>query len=144
MWIKEYERETDISVSILIDSTGFSLASAMELSAFYKALFALMLGLLRDVAAVRVHWYYSDRGSLTYLDGSDAEQCRDILLLLYQTDFSKTGELSMDEIAGSNGRLYQESLRMTLDLSLFRGDNFVCQFSREKLDSEIQEEILIF
>ena len=143
LWIKEYERETDISVSILIDSTGFSLASAMELSAFYKALFALMLGLLRDVATVRVHWYYSDRGSLTYLDGSDAEQCRDILLLLYQTDFSKPGELSMDKIAGSNGRLYQESLRMTLDLSLFRGDNFVCRFSREKLDSEIQEEILI-
>lgn len=143
LWIKEYERETDSLISILIDSTGFSLASAIELSAFYKALFALMLGLLRDVATVRVHWYHSDKDSLMYLDGSDAKQCRDILLQLYQTDFSNAGNFSVGEMVDCSGRLYKEALRMTLDLSLFRGDAFVCQFSREKLDSEVREEILI-
>ena len=134
LWIKEYERETDPLVSILIDSTGFSRASVMELSAFYKALFAVMLGLLRDGATVRVHWYHNGRGGLTYQDSSDTEQCRDILLQLYLTDFSSAGELSMGEMVDCGGRLYQEALRMTMDLSLFRGDTLVCQFSREKCE----------
>ena len=143
LWFKEYEREIDSLVNILVDSTGFSLASAMELNAFYKALSALMLGLLRDVAAVRVHWYHSDRGGLMYLDGSDAEQCRDILLQLYQTDFSNVGGLSTSQMSDCSGKFYQQTLRLTLELSLYRGDVFVCRFSREKLDSQIREEILV-
>lgn len=134
LWIREYERETDSLVSILIDSTGFSRASAMELSTFYKALFAVMLGLLRDMATIRVHWHHNGRGGLTYQDSSDTEQCRDILLQLYLTDFSSAGELSMGEMVDCSGRLYQEALRMTLDLSMFRGDTLVCQFSREKCE----------
>lgn len=128
LWIKEYEREADILAGILIDSTGFSRASARKLSAFYKALFSLMLGLLRNAAAVRVYWYHSDKGSLTYMDGSDADQCRDILLQLYQTDFSNTEEFSVKEMYGQNGALYQEALRLTLELFLFRGEALVCQF----------------
>ena len=134
LWIKEYERERDSLVNILIDSVGFSRASVMQLSAFYKTLFALMLGLLRDVAAVRVHWYHSDRGSLAYQDGSDAEQCRDILLQLYQTDFSTAGGISVRKVFDNSGRFYEEALRLTLDLSLYRGDTLICQFSREKCE----------
>ena len=143
LWIKEYEREADSLVSILVDSTGFPLASAMDLSAFYKVLSALMLGLLKSVATVRVYWYYSDSGSLAYLDGSDTEQCRDILLQLYQTDFSTVGEIPLSKMLDRSGRFYEEALRLSLELSLFRGDTLVYQFSREKLDSEKCEKILI-
>lgn len=128
LWIKEYEQESDALVSILIDSTGFSRASAMKLSAFYKTLFSLMLGFLRNAAAVRVHWYRNGTDSLTYMDGSDAEQCRDILLQLYQTDFPDTGKLPAKEISGWDEALYREAFRLTLELFLFRGEALVCRF----------------
>lgn len=143
LWIKEYNQETDIRMHILIDSTGFSMASAAELSMFYKALFALMLGLLKEVSSIRIHWYHNDRENFEHMDGANAQQCRDVLLQLYQTEFISDEDFPIKKAFDQCETHFQNILRLTLELSLFRGDTLACQFSPEKLDRGILEEILI-
>ena len=135
LWIKEYERKTDWRIDILIDSTGVSGASAMKMSAFYRTLFALVLGILKQGATVRVQWYPDGRDDMADMDVTGVDQCRDMLLQLYQTKFSHEGRPQIKDA-------FPGFLRLTWDLTLFRGEEMICQFSLRNLDSELQKKIV--
>lgn len=132
MWIKEYERDMDFQSDVLIDMAGFSSDDASEWSAFYRLLSALVLGLLKDSASVRVYWQPDGGEEPAYADVADADQCRDLLLALYQTEFAGSGEPG----SAAFGRC---ALRLTGDLSLFKGDTLLRKFSVEGLERELQE-----
>lgn len=132
LWIKEYERDMDFQSDILIDMRGSSAKDASAWSAFYRLLSALVLGLLRDSSSVRVYWQPEVGEELSYADVADADQCRDLLLALYQTEFAQSGEPNPTTF----GRC---ALRLTGDLSLFNGNTLLHRFTAEGLERELQE-----
>ena len=138
LWIKEYEKETDSQIDVLADIKGISDISLSERSAFYKLLSALTLGLLKEVAAVRVYWYQSSRGSFVSMSITNMDQCRDMLFALYQAELGQGSGLTQ-EITEENFSFDQHFIKLTLSLDLFEGTTFLHQFSMEKLQQEIQE-----
>ena len=141
LWIKEYEKETDSQINVLADIKGISNVSQTELSAFYKLLSALVLGLLKEVAAVRVYWYQSNSRSFVSKNITNADQCRDMLFALYQAVLEQESGLTQ-EITEENLFTDQHLIKLTLSLDLFEGTTFLHQFSAEKLQQEIQETFL--
>lgn len=137
LWVKEYEKDTDLQADILLDLTGLSEASTPEKSAFYQLLSALVLGLLKEMTMVRVHWHVSDGESSVHTNISNEEQCWELLLSLYQADFLQDEEPAE---ASEKAEAFGKSVfRLTTDLSLFAGDTLLHRFSAEKLEQEIQE-----
>ena len=138
LWIKEYEKETDSQIHVLADIKDISNASQSERSAFYKLLSALVLGLLEEVAAVRVYWYHSNSRSFVSKNITNAEQCRDMLFLLYQADFEQeVGQTR--ETTEENLSFDQHFIKLTLSLDLYEGNTLLYQFSAKGLSQEIQE-----
>lgn len=138
LWIKEYEKETDSQIDVLADIKDISNVSQSELSAFYKLLSALVLGLLREVAAVRVYWYHSGRKSFVSKNITNADQCRDMLFSLYQEAFEQESSQTQ-EVTEETLTYDQNLIKLTLDLALFEGNMLLHQFSSKKLLQEIQE-----
>ena len=138
LWIKEYEKEADSQINVLADIKDISNLSQTELSAFYKLLSALVLGLLKEVAAVRVYWYQGSIGSFVSKNITDIDQCRDMLFALYQAALEQESSLK-EEAAEENLSFDQHLIKLTLSLDLFEGTMLLHQFSAEKLQQEIQE-----
>ena len=136
LWIREYEKETDSTADVFADMTGSADAPQERLSAFYKLLSALILGLLKETAAVRVHWYASQGLICKSVRGAD--ECRDMLLALYQTDF--TG-VRADRPDAKDAPIPAYDFRLTTALALFAGDALLYQFSWDALEREIEEKV---
>jgi uncharacterized protein (DUF58 family) len=126
-WIKEYEKETDSLIEVLADVGE---APLRRRSAFYELLSALVLGLLRHVATVRVYWV--DQMSVCHEDIRDMDQCREMLLKLYRLD-AKAGEAL--PAPDFRGRFFS----LDTNLRLLLGDALVCQFNETELDDAIAQ-----
>ena len=138
LWIKEYEKETDSQVNVLADIKGVSNMSLSNVSAFYKLLSALVLGLLKEVAAVRVYWYQSNIRSFVSKNITNMDQCRDMLFALYQEELEKESSQTQ-EVTEETLSFDQNLIKLTLTLALFEGNTLLHQFSSERLLQEIQE-----
>lgn len=137
VWIKEYEKDMDLRTDVLLDLSGLSCASS-EKSAFYRLLSALVLGLLRETAAVRVHWSLGGELEMASVNVSNENECRNMLLLLYQTEFAQNGDAKQDAPEQTSfSKTY--AFRLTADLSLFAGGQLVHRFSAETLEQELRE-----
>lgn len=141
LWIKEYERDTDLQADLLLDLTGISEASTPEKSAFYQLLSALVLGLLKETAAVRVHWRASDGENKVCVNLSNEAQCRELLLLLYQAETAQ-GEES-NAASDEDVAMGKSVFKLTTELSLFAGDRLLHRFSAKTLEQEIQEKVFV-
>lgn len=136
LWIREYEKENDATAEVFADLTGSAGAPQAALSAFYTLLSALVLGLLKEAAAVRVHWYGGQ--GLVSKSAHSAVECRDMMLALYRTDFTDAGANRPD---AQDVPLPTCDLRLTVSLALFAGDTLVYQFSPNELEQEIKEKV---
>ena len=137
LWIKEYEKDMNQQSDVLLDLKGFSDRTVPEKSAFYRLLSALVLGLLRETPAVRVHWNVPGGENRMSTSIVTEEQCREFLLALYQMDGAQEGEptAASEKAEGLGGNVF----RLTADLSLFAGDTLLHRFSAEMLEQEMQE-----
>lgn len=141
LWVKEYERDTDLQADILLDLTGLLDASTPSKSAFYQLLSALVLGLLKEMTMVRLHWDAADGESSVHANVANKEQCRELLLSLYQAEFSQDAEPTE---ASDRAEAFGESVfKLTAELSLFAGDTLLHRFSAETLEQEIQEKVFV-
>ena len=138
LWIKEYEKETDSQINVLADIKDISNMSLSNVSAFYKLLSALVLGLLKEVAAVRVYWYHSGKSCFVSRNVTNNDQCRDMLFALYQAAFEQEVDQTR-ETTEENLSFDQHFIKLTLSLDLFEGNTLLYQFSSERLLQEIQE-----
>ena len=129
LWIKEYERETDTRAELL--ATAGEGMTAERLSLFYKLLSAVVLGLLENIAAVNVSWYDGEKRAFVSAEVTDGDSCRDMLLMLYR---AKPGGFSED--------MPGHFIRVDAGLELYRENDFLCRFSAENLDRELQEKII--
>ena len=136
LWIREYEKENDATAKIFADLTGSAGAPQAALSAFYTLLSALIMGLLKETAAVRAYWQ-TEQG-LTCKSVRGAVECRDLLLTLYQTDFTDAGADYPDT---QTAPLPAYDFRLTVSLALFAGDTLLYQFSPNELEQEIKEKV---
>ena len=135
LWIREYEKKTDSAADVFADTAGFAGAPQIQRSAFYRLLSALVFGLLKEAAAVRVSWYIDKKNGLVNRKTvCSADECRDMLFSLYQADFTGAGAAPSGEY----------DFRLTLSLALFCGDTLLYQFSRNDLEQEIEEKVFIF
>ena len=133
LWIKEYERETDTRAELLVTAEGeLAALTAEKLSLFYKLLSAVVLGLLENIAAVRVSWYDDGKKAYVSAEVSDSGQCRDMLLMLYRTKLTVSGE-----------ELPLHFFRVTTGLELYKADSLLYRFSAEELDRELMEAAII-
>lgn len=141
LWIKEYEKDTDLQADILLDLAGLSLASTAEKSAFYQLLSALVLGLLKEMATVRVHWDAAGKENRISASVENGEQCRELLLALYQADPVQTEEptAASEETDGLGERVF----RLTAGLSLYAGNTLLHQFSADTLERELRENAFV-
>ncbi|MDR1640836.1 MAG: DUF58 domain-containing protein [Clostridiales bacterium] len=132
-WIKEYEKETDSLLEVFADLSGAGAAGFPRRSAFFELLSALVLGLLRRVATVRVYWADPTQKRIFHEDIQDISQCREMLLKLYRLDYSKAGE----ELPGIDltGRYFS----LDMNLQFFLDKALIYQFKEKKLSLTISK-----
>ncbi len=83
LWIKEYERESELVIHILADMNGFDSLSAMAASGYYTMLYALAKGLLDCSAEVYIHYYDEENKTVIKCAVSDGDGIREVLHRLY-------------------------------------------------------------
>lgn len=133
LWVKEYERETDTTAHLFLDTKGYKDAPRPKLHAFYSLLSALMLGLLEHVTAVETCWYDLSKQRFETLSVADAAQCRELLYRLYQMEGTVE---EAPPVPAKNG-----AFRLTLELEWFQGDALLFRFSEKGWEREIQNRI---
>ncbi len=139
IWIREYEGEMDLSMELLLEIEPVSNNIPEEMDAFFELLSALVLGLLQHVPMIRVNWYDGSRTCFTGMEVSQTKDCRELLLRLYRTDFSRQEPASFERFQSEHGNLF----RLTSGLSWFYGKSLIYGFSKENLDMEIAQQIYI-
>ena len=158
LWVREYERETEETAEVYLlparlvrEKKGFRKKQREEarlerLDDFYFLLSALVHGLLKQELRVRVYWKRKKGGQIPQNGGDggfwvrNPEDCRQLLLLLYQEGFpfeDETGENKM------TGDLWEKALRESFclnpDLELYWNGRLVHRFSRQRLEQETKE-----
>ena len=140
IWVKEYEKETDAGVSLLLDIHRDHWKNPRDTDAFYRLLYALALGVLQKVRTVKVYRYGGDSGLFAEYIAEDEKQCQDLLLALYR--------LSPSEIAGQAPseqdilrQIGPDYLKLGSDLSWYRREEKIHQFSPETLEEEIRSRV---
>lgn len=145
LWLKEYERETDFTAYLVLDMISLVEPSIEERSAFYTLLSALTLGLLKNVAAVRLYWFDTEKcGWETALVGGTA-QCQDAMFRLYQVGIPKMEPLDWAERKGlwTLPPCGENAFRLDLSLTWYFRDTKLFRFSLKDLERDIQERSFI-
>lgn len=154
LWVKEYERESEGVLALYLNLNGLEEASAHRLDCFYELLSALILGLLKKTAAVRVSWHNGQR--MCTEDVGSAAQCRDILAALYrvfrpaerrvqsgQARSAAEGSTKRSGAAEYRSVLFQEAdlrdgFTLNAELGWYWRDSLVFQFSEENLRRQME------
>ena len=135
LWVKEYERETDSCVMLLLDTAGESGES--EADAYYELVSALVLGLLEQTASVHVSWHGGGEG-MAAMEVGNREQCRELLLCLYRRslpDPAGVYETTREPDILRHGGI----LKLDIHLRLYRDDILLYTFTAENLEEQIAE-----
>ena len=133
--VKEFQKEEEEGVSLYLDFSGEKEPGPEEMSAFYQILSALLLGVLKEKAAVRVKWTDAQRRSL-YRRVTTEEACMDLLLLLYdreETLFTKR----------PSGKGFKEDFTLNLNREIYYKEQCIHRFSLENCEREIKETKII-
>lgn len=136
LMVKEYEKESDARVSLYLDLDGIGKAEIGVKSSFYELLSAVVLGLLKKVAVVRVFWYDGQRKCLVDKEISNVGQCRDVLFALYQTEWSSgdgMDKMHIDKIYGAEKDVLRECFKLDLELRWYWEESLIHQFSPDRL-----------
>ena len=139
--VKEYEKESDHPLELLLDMENLAQTALSGQDAFYELLWALVMGFLKiERTVVRVHWYDGRSTGLACEEVADANQCRSMLEQLYRLN---------PDVFDSEKKAEQER-RFMLEGSAFKLDSGLCwywdemliyQFSQDKLEGEIAGKI---
>lgn len=134
LWVKEYERENDKTASLFLNIAGESAISVKELDCFSTLVFAVLLGLLKQVVSVQVRWQDIREAEMIDMRAENAEDCRRILNRLYYTEFPADTK-AVQAIWDKN------MLCVNRKLEFYFGTRLIYRFSEEKLKQEIKEKV---
>lgn len=132
LWVKEYEGETKGQVWLYLDMEGLPEKSPDEKDLFYLLLYAVLRELLKEGRTVQICWTGREKHGLYRKEVCSEAECRDFFLLLYRRQ-------RIPEGLGSGDRKTEigDIMRLTDDLSLYRGNRLLRQFSKENLIQEL-------
>lgn len=136
LWVKEYQEESGSRMHLFLDLREAPECSPAEMDAFYTALYALLSGLLECMAAVHVFW--NEAEGMSEAEIRDDAGCRELFARLY--DCVGRG------ISGNSsqpGAEPENTMRLTVGLSLYAGNRLIRRFSRENLQEELAQEVFI-
>ncbi len=90
LWVREYDDESIATAELFLDLRCEE--KNMDIAAydsFFCVLTSLLMGMLERVRMVKVSWFGGTEESVAAADVCDYESCCDMLLMLYNTDFTK-------------------------------------------------------
>ena len=131
LMVKEYEKESDMRVSLHLELDGMGTAEVGRKSRFYELLSALVLGLLQKAAVVNVFWYDGQQKCPVGKEVSDGEQCRDVLSALYKMEENPGNRIPDLEIY-EPGKDLCGYFKLDLELKWYWDDVLIYQFSSGK------------
>ena len=143
LYLKEYEKERNLSVDLFLDLTDAWNASADEMGRFYELTAALIRGFLEEAAEVRVLWNSGGQGQTVVEVLSEKEQCNHLLLRLYQEEpYEEDQEETITETmkeAMKGGKIF------SLDTALrwYYDEKLIYHFSGEMLTDELEEKSFV-
>lgn len=135
--VKEYEKEQDFATELLLGVAGLGEARESETDAFYELVSALVLGLLKRAAAVRVHWYDGHRKCLADTGVVSEGQCRDMLLKLYRIDGQEAADAQEKAELERRFMAQGSAFRLGADLCWYWNETLIFRFSKEKIEEQI-------
>ena len=136
LMVKEYEKESDIRVSLYLELDGIEKTDVERKSCFYELLSAMVLGLLKKAVVVSVLWYDGQNKCLVRKEVSNGDQCKDVLFALYQMEWfvgNGTDKIHTDEIYGVERDLFGGCFKLDLELRWYWEEALIYQFSNEKI-----------
>ena len=133
--VKEFQKEEEESVSLYLDFSGEEEPRAKEWGAFYQILSGLILGLLKEKAAVQVSWEDS-RGQFSCQEVKNEQECMSLLLLLYDRD-----EMLFIKSASRGGQ--PDGFTLNLDREVYFKEGCAHKFSLENCEKELEETQII-
>lgn len=134
LWIKEYEREKDFRLDLILDTSDIQKKTAEERDAFYEILSAVVLGLLQNQAIVRVYWHDDSQTGIYYMDVETAGQCKEMLYRLYDTIFEQKQTEHLPTAVPN-----VEAMKFNLDLEWCFNDKLIYRFSKTRWNDEISQ-----
>lgn len=140
LWIKEFEKERDVSISLLLDISGSQWQNPKYMDAFYRLLYAMTLGMLRKIPVVKIYWYTGQQSRPTERIVTDESQCQDILLALYRLDFMETAGSSLSAPAIPE-EIGSRCFQLDTNLAWRLENHLIYQFSAENLSQEITDQV---
>lgn len=139
LWIKEYEREDDNLLELLLDIRLPSGWPSEQRDGFYEGLWALLLGLLQAGRRVMVSWYETARESFETVRVENEEQCRRLFAALYRIPFVEPSEAADLAYAG---RVRPDVMRWNLSLECYYGEELRYRFAYEDLERQLSQTVL--
>lgn len=139
LWIREYKREADKDILIILDRSGIENADPVRLGAYYDLLSALVLGVQKHIKTVRIRWSYYRDGREWNMAVQDASQCRDMLYRLYQADKEAIEDTRKENV--TEAEIPKQTFCLNQRLELFWNQELLHRFSPQKLEQEIKETI---
>ena len=139
LWIKEFEKESERSIDLLLEfkPSGEEEQPTVEtLDAYYEVLSALVLGLLRSVSEVKTHWYDYEKNGFESAEITGVKECENMLFRLYKLNAKESGP---DEESGEFFGAERDFLRLNTDLELYYNNNLIYSFDRDRLFDEMEE-----
>lgn len=127
LWSREYQRETDIWVHLLVGTAG-PRSSGKSRDAFYETLSALLLGLVEAGAAVRLYWREEKEG-LRHMDVAAAGDRFSLLWALYHAALLPVDPTGLPE----------NCFTLDTDLNWRRGSALIHRFAETNLLTELRQ-----
>lgn len=143
LWIKEYGRETDLAVRLLLEPEGFMEAGTEALSRFYTLLYALLQGFLQNTAVVYLYWFHIPAGKWEMARIADGTQCREALLCLYRMRAQGAEAPGRKKEAVRPPFCSTEAFRLDMDLAWYFNQTLIYRFSARNLEQELREKVFV-
>lgn len=148
IWIKDYEKEINSCVDLLLEINVLQWFEPKSIDAFYRLLYSVILGLLEKAYRVKVHWYDGHLECPAQIEILDEGQCQDMFLHLFQTDFSM---MNFSKLPSENKKTLEEICSFTnenyfkLDTGLgwYLNETLIYRFSHENLEQEITKKVFV-
>lgn len=141
IWIREYEKEIDSGADLLLEIAVEDWMESGKMDAFYRLLYSMLQGLLQNVYSVKVYWYDGNPKQLAQMEILNERQCQELFFDLYQIDFSKFTENTVNGQLEAYRLLHADSFKLDSQLRWYRGKALIYQFSMENLEQEIAETV---
>lgn len=142
MWVKEYENHKSNVMSLYLETGGCKNKRIAAADAFYEITSALILGLLENTAMVKVYWYDEKQEGLAGINVTQEQQCREVLLALYQLNRKRktaaSGTCIREAVLSDDTALVFHS-----DLCLYYKNKLLRKFTVAKYLYEMERELLL-